>query len=115
MHRICGHQKVDAGINDPIFILFQERGGADTFNHESLALKYKLDNEFELIFVVSTYVNILTINVIVHHERAVLSPTRSFSTVWYYLKPYDILFPKIYEPPNVKFSTLQPLCGWSQI
>ncbi len=32
----------------------QERGGSNAFNHETLTLKYKLDNEFELIFVVST-------------------------------------------------------------
>ena len=36
--------------------------------------------------------------------------------VWYHFKPYDILFPKMHEPPKVKFSTLQPLCGgWSHI
>ena len=36
--------------------------------------------------------------------------------VWYHFKPYDILFPKIHEPPKVKFSTLQPLCGgWPHI
>ena len=34
--------------------------------------------------------------------------------VWYHFKPYDILFPKIHEPPKVKYSTLEPLCGgWS--
>ena len=32
---------------------FQEKGGVDTFTHGPLALKYKLDNEFELLFVVS--------------------------------------------------------------
>ena len=31
----------------------QEKGGVDTFTHGPLALKYKLDNEFELLFVVS--------------------------------------------------------------
>jgi len=33
-------------------IVLQERG-ADHFTHDSLALKYKLDNEFELVFVVA--------------------------------------------------------------
>ena len=32
--------------------VFQQRTGCDTFSHESLTLKYKLDNEFELVFVV---------------------------------------------------------------
>ena len=35
-----------------MFSLFQEKGGVD-FTHEALTLKYKLDNEFELVFVVS--------------------------------------------------------------
>ena len=36
--------------------------------------------------------------------------------VWYHIKPYEILFPKIHEPPKVKCLTLQPLCGgWSYI
>ena len=34
-------------------IVSQERGGGNSFTHGSLALKYKLDNEFELVFVVS--------------------------------------------------------------
>ena len=33
----------------------QERGGMEVFNHESLKLQFKLDNEFELIFVVSVF------------------------------------------------------------
>ena len=35
-----------------VFAFFQERGG-NQFTHEALSLKYKLDNEFELVFVVS--------------------------------------------------------------
>lgn len=31
----------------------QERTGNNTFNHNSLTLQYKLDNEFELVFVVA--------------------------------------------------------------
>lgn len=31
----------------------QERTGANTFEHDGLALQYKLDNEFELVFVVA--------------------------------------------------------------
>lgn len=33
--------------------LLQERGGNNSFTHEALTLKYKLDNQFELVFVVS--------------------------------------------------------------
>ena len=35
------------------FAIMQERGGNNSFTHGSLTLKYKLDNEFELVFVVS--------------------------------------------------------------
>lgn len=31
----------------------QERSGNNTFNHNALTLQYKLDNEFELVFVVA--------------------------------------------------------------
>uniref|UniRef100_A0A8C9EQ74 SRP54-type proteins GTP-binding domain-containing protein n=1 Tax=Pavo cristatus TaxID=9049 RepID=A0A8C9EQ74_PAVCR len=34
-------------------VLLQERGGNNSFTHEALTLKYKLDNQFELVFVVS--------------------------------------------------------------
>ncbi|XP_029429078.1 signal recognition particle receptor subunit alpha [Rhinatrema bivittatum] len=33
-------------------VILQERGGTNSFNHEALTLKYKLDNQFELVFVV---------------------------------------------------------------
>lgn len=36
-----------------LFVMLQERSGSNSFTHEALSLKYKLDNEFELIFVVS--------------------------------------------------------------
>ncbi|BFZ25505.1 hypothetical protein BsWGS_28544 [Bradybaena similaris] len=42
-------------------VILQERTGNNTFAHESLLLKYKLDNEFELIFVVA-YQNILQLS-----------------------------------------------------
>ncbi|CAG5120037.1 unnamed protein product, partial [Candidula unifasciata] len=42
-------------------VILQERTGNNTFSHESLLLKYKLDNEFELIFVVA-YQNILQLS-----------------------------------------------------
>nr|XP_056716277.1 signal recognition particle receptor subunit alpha isoform X2 [Euleptes europaea] len=41
-------------------VLLQERGGSNSFNHESLTLKYKLDNQFELVFVVG-FQKILTL------------------------------------------------------
>ncbi|CAK1582986.1 unnamed protein product [Parnassius mnemosyne] len=34
-------------------VILQERSGNNTFNHNSLTLQYKLDNEFELVFVVA--------------------------------------------------------------
>uniref|UniRef100_A0A2C9K4M0 SRP54-type proteins GTP-binding domain-containing protein n=1 Tax=Biomphalaria glabrata TaxID=6526 RepID=A0A2C9K4M0_BIOGL len=42
-------------------VILQERTGNNTYSHESLTLKYKLDNEFELIFVVA-YQNILQLS-----------------------------------------------------
>uniref|UniRef100_A0A2I9LPS3 Signal recognition particle receptor n=1 Tax=Centruroides hentzi TaxID=88313 RepID=A0A2I9LPS3_9SCOR len=44
-------------------VLLQERGGSDVFTHDGLALKYKLDNEFELIYVVA-YQKILQLSYI---------------------------------------------------
>uniref|UniRef100_A0A8D3CAH4 SRP receptor subunit alpha n=1 Tax=Scophthalmus maximus TaxID=52904 RepID=A0A8D3CAH4_SCOMX len=41
-------------------VILQERSGNNSFNHEALSLKYKLDNEFELIFVVG-FQKILTL------------------------------------------------------
>lgn len=35
------------------YFLFQERSGNNTFSHNALSLQYKLDNEFELVFVVA--------------------------------------------------------------
>ncbi|PZC82165.1 hypothetical protein B5X24_HaOG210973 [Helicoverpa armigera] len=34
-------------------VILQERTGNNTFNHNALSLQYKLDNEFELVFVVA--------------------------------------------------------------
>ncbi|WAR04103.1 SRPRA-like protein [Mya arenaria] len=34
-------------------VILQERSGSNQFTHEALTLKYKLDNEFELVFVVA--------------------------------------------------------------
>lgn len=42
-------------------VILQERSGNNSFSHESLTLKYKLDNEFELVFVVA-YQNILQLS-----------------------------------------------------
>ncbi|XP_071328141.1 signal recognition particle receptor subunit alpha [Trachinotus anak] len=41
-------------------VILQERSGNSSFTHEKLSLKYKLDNEFELIFVVG-FQKILTL------------------------------------------------------
>ncbi|KAM4566010.1 signal recognition particle receptor subunit alpha [Odontesthes bonariensis] len=41
-------------------VILQERSGNNSFTHDSLSLKYKLDNEFELIFVVG-FQKILTL------------------------------------------------------
>jgi signal recognition particle receptor subunit alpha len=34
-------------------VILQERGGLESFTHDALAIKYRLDNEFELVFVVA--------------------------------------------------------------
>jgi len=44
-------------------VVLQERSGSGFFNHNQLAIKYKLDNEFELVFVVG-YQNILQLSYI---------------------------------------------------
>jgi len=44
-------------------VILQERGGSPIFTHEGLTLQYKLDNEFELIFVVA-YQKILQLSYI---------------------------------------------------
>ncbi|KAK7160817.1 hypothetical protein R3I93_008479 [Phoxinus phoxinus] len=41
-------------------VILQERTGNNSFNHNALSLKYKLDNEFELVFVVG-FQKILTL------------------------------------------------------
>ncbi|XP_053547514.1 signal recognition particle receptor subunit alpha [Bombina bombina] len=41
-------------------VILQEKGGNNYFAHDSLSLKYKLDNQFELVFVVG-YQKILTL------------------------------------------------------
>ncbi|XP_054853827.1 signal recognition particle receptor subunit alpha [Eublepharis macularius] len=41
-------------------VLLQERGGSNSFTHDALTLKYKLDNQFELVFVVG-FQKILTL------------------------------------------------------
>ncbi|KAK2089566.1 hypothetical protein P7K49_032232 [Saguinus oedipus] len=43
------HRAVKALIHS---VLLQEQGGNNSFTHEALTLKYKLDNQFELVFVV---------------------------------------------------------------
>lgn len=44
-------------------VILQERSGSGSFNHGQLAIQYKLDNEFELVFVVG-YQNILQLSYI---------------------------------------------------
>lgn len=47
-------QSFTSSVNSLIkSVILQERGGTNTYNHGSLTLKFKLDNEFELIFVVA--------------------------------------------------------------
>uniref|UniRef100_A0A8C5B2W3 SRP receptor subunit alpha n=1 Tax=Gadus morhua TaxID=8049 RepID=A0A8C5B2W3_GADMO len=41
-------------------VILQERSGNNSYTHEALSLKYKLDNEFELVFVVG-FQKILTL------------------------------------------------------
>ncbi|XP_041470716.1 signal recognition particle receptor subunit alpha-like [Lytechinus variegatus] len=54
-------QAFGAPVNSLIkSVILQERGGSNSFSHGTLTLKCKLDNEFELIFVVA-YQNILSL------------------------------------------------------
>lgn len=58
-------QGVRGSLNGPVnallrSVILQERGGSNSYNHDSLTLKYKLDNQFELVFVVG-YQKILTL------------------------------------------------------
>ncbi|ELT87957.1 hypothetical protein CAPTEDRAFT_155737 [Capitella teleta] len=47
-------QSLTSSVNALIkSVILQERGGMSSFEHEALTLKYKLDNEFELVFVVA--------------------------------------------------------------
>lgn len=46
---LCG-----ASVDVSTWFVLQERSGNNSFTHEAMSLKYKLDNEFELIFVVSS-------------------------------------------------------------
>lgn len=43
------------------FYMLQERTGNNSFDHNALTLKYKLDNEFELVFV-AAYQKILQLS-----------------------------------------------------
>lgn len=40
-------------------VILQERSGNNFFTHNTLSLKYKLDNEFELVFVVGFQANLM--------------------------------------------------------
>ncbi|KAG9482030.1 hypothetical protein GDO78_010977 [Eleutherodactylus coqui] len=58
-------QGVPGSISDSVnallrSVILQERGGNNCYTHDSLTLKYKLDNQFELVFVVG-YQKILTL------------------------------------------------------
>ncbi|NXT48991.1 SRPRA protein, partial [Pluvianellus socialis] len=56
----CFWSLVAAGAPPYALPLPQERGGNNSFTHEALTLKYKLDNQFELVFVVG-FQKILTL------------------------------------------------------
>lgn len=43
-----------------MIFLLQERSGNNSFTHDALTLKYKLDNEFELLFVVGAFIYNIT-------------------------------------------------------
>ena len=53
--------------------MFQERTGNNSYTHESLTLKYKLDNEFELIFMVSSFFPIFCHLYLYKYENVCLS------------------------------------------
>ncbi|ELT96962.1 hypothetical protein CAPTEDRAFT_206153 [Capitella teleta] len=53
IYRNCRCSRAKHLIHSWIYLRLQERGGMSSFEHEALTLKYKLDNEFELVFVVA--------------------------------------------------------------
>lgn len=65
--RITGYFQKISLVNfffiDYLSFLLQERGGKSSYEHSSYILKYKLDNEFELVFVVA-YQKILQLSYI---------------------------------------------------
>ncbi|KAL8173758.1 UNVERIFIED_CONTAM: hypothetical protein K2H54_024153 [Gekko kuhli] len=52
--------RVKSSDLETVDVYKQERGGSNSFTHEALTLKYKLDNQFELVFVVG-FQKILTL------------------------------------------------------
>lgn len=50
---VCSYKIKTLKTSYSIYYHFQERSGVNSFTHNNLTLQYKLDNEFELIFVVA--------------------------------------------------------------
>ncbi|XP_043465364.1 signal recognition particle receptor subunit alpha homolog isoform X2 [Leptopilina heterotoma] len=79
-------------------VILQERTGNHTYEHESLRLQYKLDNEFELIFVVA-YQKILQLSYVdkflndVHLEFRDRFKNELQNSQWF----FDYQFKKSYE------------------
>lgn len=63
-----------------MIFLLQERSGNNSFTHDALTLKYKLDNEFELLFVVSVLIYNNTYN-----NQKVQEKQHSHGTTWYWM------------------------------
>ncbi|XP_012254316.1 signal recognition particle receptor subunit alpha homolog [Athalia rosae] len=79
-------------------VILQERTGSQSFDHDSLRLQYKLDNEFELIFVVA-YQKILQLSYVdkflsdIHLEFRDRYKNELQKAQWF----YDFNFQKSYE------------------
>lgn len=50
---LCVYIRLKECILKDVFLYLKERSGNNSYTHNALTLKYKLDNEFELVFVVS--------------------------------------------------------------
>lgn len=72
MFAVCCHIDVY-----DFFFFLQERSGNNSFTHDALTLKYKLDNEFELLFVVSLFIYNDNFNQNVHEK------TYHLHVIWY--------------------------------
>ncbi|KAG5269736.1 hypothetical protein AALO_G00205530 [Alosa alosa] len=77
-------------------VILQERSGNNSFNHNALTLKYKLDNEFELVFVVGfqkilmlTYVDKLIDDIQLHFRDRYKNELEQKGAIKYLINDFE--------------------------